>query len=242
MNKTFTINISGIIFNIEEDAFEKLNNYIGLLEHIFECQAGGQEILQDIESRIAELLQEKITEGQEAVTSIWVDEVIQRMGTPEEMTDQEQMDNSSGSRTEIKQEKIKKRMYRDGEGRVLGGVCSGMGAYFNLDPVFIRILFVILAFLGVGISILIYLILWIVVPEAKTTAQRLEMRGEEATISNIRKAIQEEVTEVKESFSKMNKSEAVQEGKNLAKKAGNALSKVVYAIKKLFRNKKTIKI
>jgi phage shock protein PspC (stress-responsive transcriptional regulator)/ElaB/YqjD/DUF883 family membrane-anchored ribosome-binding protein len=227
MKKTLTINISGIVFNIEEDAFEKLNNYIGLLENIFESQDGGQEILQDIESRIAELLQGKMTEGHGAVTSIRVDEVIQRMGTPEEMTDQEQTDNSGKNRSEIKQEKIKKRMYRDSESRVLGGVCSGMGAYFNFDPVFIRILFVLLAFLGAGISIIIYMILWIVVPEARTTAQRLEMRGEEATISNIRKTIQEEVKEVKESFSKMNQSETVQQGRKFAKKAADAISKIV---------------
>jgi phage shock protein PspC (stress-responsive transcriptional regulator) len=223
MKKTLTINISGIVFNIEEDAFEILNNYIELLENIFESQAGGQEILQDIESRIAELLQEKMVDGRGAVTGIWVDEIIQRMGTPEEMSDQEQTDPPhAGS----KLKKVIKRLYRDPENRVLGGVCSGMGTYFNFDPVFIRILFVLLAFLGAGISIIIYMVLWIVVPEAKTTAQRLEMRGEEATISNIRKTVQEEVNEVKDSFLKMNQSNAVKEGKRFAKNAGNTIAKI----------------
>lgn len=226
MKKTFTINISGSVFHIEEDAFEKLQNYLQLLKRFFETQKGGPEILQDIESRIAELLQEKMNEGQEAVTNEWVDEIIQRMGKPEDFMDQEQTENAETFAAEVKGEKTKKRMYRDGENRVLGGVCSGMSAYFNIDPVFLRILFVLLVFVGVGISAIVYLILWIVVPKARTTAQRLEMRGEDATISNIQKTVQEEVNEVKTSFSKMNRSESVQRGKDIANKAGQATVQV----------------
>jgi len=226
MKKTFTINISGSVFHIEEDAFEKLQDYLQLLKHFFETQKGGQEILQDIELRIAELLQEKINEGQEAVTNEWVDEIMQRMGRPEDFMDQEQAENAETSATELKGEKTKKRLYRDGENRVLGGVCSGMSAYFNIDPVFLRILFVLLVFVGVGISAIVYLILWIVVPKARTTAQRLEMRGEDATISNIQKTVQDEVNEVKKSFSKINRSESVQRGKDIANKAGQATVQV----------------
>jgi len=226
MKKTFTINISGSVFHIEEDAYEKLQDYLQLLKRFFETQKGGQEILQDIESRIAELLQEKINEGQEAVTNEWVDEVMQRMGKPEDFTDQEQREDTETSATELKGDKTKKRLYRDGENRVLGGVCSGMSAYFNIDPVFLRILFVLLVFIGVGISVIVYLILWIVVPKASTTSQRLEMRGEDATILNIQKTVQEEVNEVKKSFSKINRSEPVQKGKDLANKAGHATVQV----------------
>jgi phage shock protein PspC (stress-responsive transcriptional regulator) len=219
MKKTFTINISGSVFHIEEDAYEKLQNYLQLLNNYFAVQEGGQEILQDIESRIAELLQEKITNEMQAVTMIWVDEVMLRMGKPEDFLDAEEV---SKANVQDKGEKMKKRLYRDGETRVLGGVCSGMSAYFNIDPVFLRILFVLLVFIGVGISAIIYLILWIVVPEARTTAQRLEMRGEEATISNIQKTIQDEVEEVKNSFSKINQSESVQKGKEFMNRAGQA--------------------
>ncbi len=218
MKKTFTINISGTVFHIEEDAFEKLQAYLHKLSTYFEKQAGGQEILQDIEARITELLQEKLKEGKEAVTNEWVDEVMHRMGNPEDFMDTESTEGAPAS--EAKAEKIRKRLYRDGESRVLGGVCSGLGAYFNIDPVFLRILFVVLAFIGVGISIFIYVILWIVVPKARTTAQRLEMRGEEATIPNIQKTIQEEVNEVKNNFSKMGQSEMVQQGKKMAGRAG----------------------
>jgi phage shock protein PspC (stress-responsive transcriptional regulator) len=226
MKKTFTINISGSVFHIEEDAFEKLQDYLQLLKSFFETQKGGQEILQDIESRIAELLQEKINEGQEAVTNEWVDEVMNRMGKPEDFMDQEQTENAETLTKEATVEKTKKRMYRDSENRVLGGVCSGMSAYFNIDPVFLRILFVLLVFIGVGISAIVYLILWVVVPKARTTAQRLEMRGVDATISNIQKTVQEEVNEVKNSFSKINRSETVQKGKEFANKAGQATVQV----------------
>ncbi len=222
MKKTFTINISGSVFHIEEDAFEKLQDYLHLLNHHFTSQAGGQEILEDIESRIAELLQEKITGRQEAVTSEWVEEVMHRMGKPEDFMDAGPVEDQAKEKSEPKGKKPEKRLYRDTENRVLGGVCSGMSAYFNFDPVFIRILFILLVFVGIGIFAVIYLILWIVVPKAATTAQRLEMRGEEATISNIQKTIQEEVKEVKDSFSRIGRSESFRRGKDAASKVGQA--------------------
>ena len=73
-------------------------------------------------------------------------------------------------------QRLRRRLYRDADSRVLGGVCSGMGAYFNIDVVIFRILFVLSVFMG-GAGVLIYIILWIVVPKAKTTAQKLEMKG-----------------------------------------------------------------
>lgn len=228
MKKTFTINISGSVFHIEEDAYEKLQNYLQELSRYFGTQQGGQEILQDIEARIAEILQEKMTETRQAVTGEWVDEVVHRMGHPEDFTETEEAE------TAPKTVKNKKRLYRDGENRVLGGVCSGMSAYLNIDPVILRILFVVLVFVGVGISVVIYLILWIVVPMAKTTTQRLEMKGEEATISNIQKTIQEEVDEVKKSFSKINQSETVKKGKEVAGRAGRASVDVFKRLGKVF--------
>lgn len=220
MKKTFTINISGNVFHIEEDAYDKLQNYLNCLSQYFASQVGGQEILSDIEARIAELFREKITETQEAVTIKWVDEVMAKLGKPEDFME---ADPTQGNKftNELKGEKIRKRLYRDTEDRVIGGVCSGMSTYFNTDPVLIRILFVALVFLGVGISIIVYLILWIVVPKATTTAQRLEMKGEEPTIYNIQKTIQQEVKEVKESFSKINQSESFKEGKKATRKAFN---------------------
>ncbi|MBC8005044.1 MAG: PspC domain-containing protein, partial [Verrucomicrobia bacterium] len=206
MKKTFTINISGSVFHIDEDAFEKLQRYLQMLNRHFGTALEGQEILQDIEARIAELLIAKTANKVEVVTNEMVDEVIARMGQPEdfmESPDEEpyvRPQASAGSATA--DQPIRRRLYRDGESRVLGGVCSGLGAYFNIDVVILRVIFVVLFFLGVGTSLLLYIILWIVVPKAKTTAQRLEMRGKEATVSNIEKSIREEVNEIGENYNR----------------------------------------
>ena len=224
MKQTFTINISGKLFHIEKDAFENLQDYLKRLNLYFVSQPGGMEILQDIESRIAELFQDKINENQEAVTNEWVEEVMERMGNPQDFMDSLQTLNDESTDEELKGEKIRKRLFLDSENRVLGGVCSGMSIYFNVDPVIIRILFVLLVFLGFGISIIIYLILWVVVPKATTTTQRLEMRGEEPTIYNIKKTIQEEVKEVKNSMEKINQSESFRKGKKTVSNAFQSFS------------------
>jgi len=189
MKKTFTINISGSIFHIDEDAFEKLQRYLQMLNRHFGTALEGQEILQDIEARIAELLIDRTSNKVEVVTDLMVDEVIARMGKAEDFMEQGEQQPSAATGPEgapmAGDQPIRRRLYRDGDNRILGGVCSGLGAYFNIDPVILRVIFVLAFFLGLGASLLIYIILWIVVPKAKTTAQRLEMRGKEATISNI---------------------------------------------------------
>ncbi|MDO9613105.1 MAG: PspC domain-containing protein, partial [Bacteroidota bacterium] len=170
MKKTFTINISGSVFHIDDDAFEKLQKYLQLLNRHFGTAIEGQEILQDIEARIAELFIEKTANKVEVVTNEMVDEVIARMGKPEVFMDSEE---ETSAKTQAEgafqdgEQKKRRRLYRDGDNRVIGGVCSGLGAYFNIDPVILRVIFVVLFFLGVGASFLIYIILWIVVPKAK---------------------------------------------------------------------------
>ncbi len=204
MKKTFTINISGSIFHIDEDAYEKLQRYLHMLNRHFGAAIEGQEILQDIEARISELFIEKTANKMEVITDAMVDEVIARMGKPEDFMEAGEETTSEKTTTENaapEEQKIRRRLYRDGDSRVLGGVCSGMGAYFNIDPVILRIIFVLVLFMG-GASILVYIILWIVVPKAKTTAQRLEMKGKEATVSNIAQSFKEEVNEVGENYNK----------------------------------------
>jgi phage shock protein PspC (stress-responsive transcriptional regulator) len=165
----------------------------------------GQEILQDIEARIAELFLEKTNNKVEVITDFMVDEVIARMGKPEDFMEAGEEESEKAPTETASQEsepKIRRRLYRDGDSRVLGGVCSGMAAYFNIDVVMMRVIFFLLFFLIGPFNLLLYFILWIVVPKAKTTAQRLEMRGKEATISNIEKSIKEEMTEVGETYNK----------------------------------------
>jgi phage shock protein PspC (stress-responsive transcriptional regulator) len=196
MKKTYTINISGTVFHIEEDAYEKLNNYITGLKQHFGNDEEGLEIIADIEARIAEIFIGKRTAEKEVITSDWVDEIIKTMGIPEEL-EEEATTGSSAS------DKKKKRLYRDPDHKIIGGVCGGLAAYFNMDPVIMRLIFVFFFLLN-GLGLLIYIILWIAVPEAKTTAQRLEMRGEEVNIDNIEKWIKKEYQEIEKSVKKIN--------------------------------------
>ena len=203
MKKTFTINISGSVFHIDEDAFEKLQRYLQMLNRHFGTALEGQEILQDIEARIAELLIEKTNNKVEVVTGEMVNEVMVRMGQPEDFMEvEEEPETKTQAQATLPDEQpIRRRLYRDGENRVLGGVCSGLSAYFNVDVVVFRIIFVLALFLAFG-SILVYVVLWIAVPKAKTTAQRLEMKGKEATVSNIEKTIKEEMKEIGDNYNR----------------------------------------
>ena len=155
MKKTFTINISGTIFHIEEDAYEVLQKYLVNLKNHFGAGEEGKEIIADIEARIAEIFTDKSDE-KKVVTLEMVNEVIAMMGTPEDFMEQEDEEEVITSEA-----KRKKRLYRDPEHRVIGGVCGGLGAYFNMDPVIVRIIFVVLFFGTSGAALLAYLILWI---------------------------------------------------------------------------------
>ena len=201
MKRTFTINISGTVFHIEEDAYEVLQKYMITLKNHFGDSEEGKEIESDIEARIAEIFTEKSAGGKNAVTLEWVNAVIITMGTPESITEESGDEESSAG-----QSKRKRKLYRDPQETVLGGVCGGLAAFFNIDPVIMRIIFVAITFITGGAGVLAYLVLWIAVPKAVNTAQRLEMRGEEVSIKNIEKFIQEEAEAVKNSYHKFRKS------------------------------------
>lgn len=192
MKKTLTININGIIFHIDEDAYEMLSNYLERIKGYFTKAEGGDEIVADIEARIAEMLQQKISDSKQVIIIDDVEEVIKIMGKPEEIG----ADNNSQEHKKVYERHTTKRLFRDPDNKVIGGVCSGIAAYFNIDPVWIRIAFIIALFFF-GSGPLLYLILWIVIPEARTTAEKLEMRGEPINISNIEKAINAEISHLK---------------------------------------------
>ena len=237
MNKTVTINISGIIFHIEEDAYQVLNNYLLAIKRYFKQNESGEEILSDIESRIAEMLQTKTNTMKQVILMSDVDFVIQSMGQPEEFADDQSNLNPSNSQedqTDNAAQHQKKRMYRDADNKVLGGVCSGIGHYFGFDPVWLRVALALLLFFA-GTGFLIYIILWIAIPEAKTTAEKLAMKGEKADINNISKAVAEEVEQLKKRMEKYG-----DEFKNMAYKnkqvPRNVVEKVVDFISDVVMN------
>lgn len=205
MNKTVTINISGIIFHIEEEAYEKLSKYLTTIRGYFNKSEGGSEIMSDIEARIAEMLQGKTSAIKQVVLMSDVDYVMDSMGKPEEFAgdsnENTSSENDSKENTNTSNEPIKKRLYRDGDSKVLGGVCSGIGNYFDIDAVWLRIALLLMFFFA-GTGFLLYLILWIAIPEAKTTAEKLAMKGERADINNISKAVKEEAEHLKKRMEK----------------------------------------
>ncbi len=231
MKKTLTINISGSVFHIDEDAYDKLHSYLYEINRHFRNDADAKEILEDIEARISELFQEKLKGANEVVNIDLVNEVIAIMGSPAAFSDAEE----PALETETKrrwQTGGQKKLYRDPDDRVLGGVCSGLGAYFNMDPLVFRLIFIITFFLPIG-SFLIYLILWIVVPRARNTAQRLEMRGEEVNINNISKSIKDEFQDVKESYRKFRTTGGYSKGQERIHEVGSVFVQILRAVAKV---------
>ena len=197
MKKTVTINISGIIFHIDDDAYDRLSRYLNSIKRHFSGMEGRDEIVSDIESRIAELLQAKITENKQVITIEDIGEVVKLMGQPTEMD--EEPDHQVHEEKSAYHHRPTKRLYRDIDNRTIGGVATGLANYFNIDPVWIKVAFIV-SFLVWGTGILVYIILWMAVPAAVTTAEKLEMRGEQVNISTIERSIRDEFDGVKGKF------------------------------------------
>jgi len=233
MKRTLTINISGTVFHIDEDAYEKLQAYLLDINRYFGSDPEGREIIMDIEARIAELFQEKTKSDGNVVTIQHVEEVIEVMGQPSDFAAEEE-EEEPASHHKKRTFRTGKRLYRDPEHTVLGGVCGGLGAYFNLDPVIFRLAFVLLFLVSHGIIVLLYLIFWIVVPKASSTSQRLEMRGEDVNIDNIKKTIKDEFQDVKKNYQKFRNSPSYERGREKVNEAGSVLGSVLRVILKVF--------
>lgn len=202
MNKVLNINLGGYPFTIDDDAFEHLENYLDTIHNHFKKSEGYEEITADIETRMAELFQEKLN-GRSIVTLRNVEACIAIMGTPEEFG-ADPLDEETVFETEPpthKKEhnyKTGRRLFRDSDDSVVGGVCSGIAAYFGVeDPLWIRLLFVV-GFISGTIGLWVYLILWAILPEAKTSGDRLAMKGEPINVSNIGKIVEGEIEHISE--------------------------------------------
>jgi phage shock protein PspC (stress-responsive transcriptional regulator) len=194
MKITVSINLGGYSFNIDEDAYTELKHYLKNLEFHFAGEVSSSEILSDIETRMAELFRTKITTYKQVINIEDVRQTISVLGTPEDISD-----NDGPSAHDKFSSPGYHRMYRDPDHRVIGGVCSGMGAYWDIDPVIVRIIFIALALAG-GLGVLVYLILYIVIPEAKTTAQKIEMKGNPVNIHNIKESVKKEFDSVRKNM------------------------------------------
>lgn len=186
MKKTENISLAGYSFTIEIDAYEVLETYLNEIRGIFDKDDNAEEIASDIEERIAELLSEKC-HGSIVVNLDMINAVKQQIGDPGTIAQEDA--ESQVQETSSKHEPKKKKLYRNVEERVLGGVCSGLGSYFGLDKVLFRIIFLVLFFIGFAddglfcISVIAYICLWIAMPAARTVEQKCEMKGKPMNLS-----------------------------------------------------------
>ncbi|MEA1786027.1 PspC domain-containing protein [Arenibacter sp. GZD96] len=193
MNKTVNINLANILFHIDEDAYNKLQRYLQAIKRSFATTQGSDEIIGDIEARIAELFQEKLVNERQVITQKEVDEIIAIMGQPEDYRiDEEIFDNEPKVTAPTPRNK---KLYRDFDAKYIGGVCSGLEHYLGFDVLWIRLIFLFFA-LFTGFGFIAYVLLWILVPEAATTSQKLDMRGQPVNISNIERKVKEGLDDV----------------------------------------------
>ena len=192
MNKTVNINLANTFFHIDEEAYNKLRRYLEAIKRSFSGTAGSDEIIADIEARIAELFSEKMEHERQVITQKEVDAVINVMGQPEDyMVDEDIFEDEPRPRSKAATSTSRvKKLYRDTEQKYIGGVCSGLEYYLGFDALWIRLIFILLA-VFTGFGLIAYILLWILVPEAATTSQKLDMRGEPVNISNIERKVKE---------------------------------------------------
>ncbi|MDM9630649.1 PspC domain-containing protein [Robiginitalea aurantiaca] len=196
MNKTVNINLANMLFHIDENAFQKLQRYLEAIKRSFSGTTGSDEIIADIEARIAELFYEKMENERQVITSKEVDEVIAIMGQPEDYhIDEEIFEDAPSGNRPTGPARVRK-LYRDIDRKYIGGVCAGLEYYIGIDALWIRLIFLFLAIFAGGFGLIAYIILWILVPEAATTAQKLDMTGEPVNISNIERKVKEGFDEV----------------------------------------------
>ena len=195
MNKTVNINLAGVFFHIDEDAYAKLQRYLAAIKRSFEGVQGEDEIIADIEARISELFSDKIKDARQVIGTKELDEVIAIMGQPEDYrVDDDIFEDAppaSNKNTQRTSSTSQRKLFRDTDNAYIGGVSSGFGHYLNVDPLWIRLSWIALVVLGFGSPIVIYIILWILIPEATTTADKLFMKGKQVNIDNIQEKVKE---------------------------------------------------
>ncbi|MDR1551999.1 MAG: PspC domain-containing protein [Prevotellaceae bacterium] len=189
MKTTVQISLNSIAFNFDENAYQQLKSYISELQSHF---ADDDEIIEDIEARIADLLSLRIKSTDQAVSIKDIDEIIDAIGSPNDIDDSANSSDKFKKHFENVNNSVKKRLYRDTENKVIAGVCSGIGHYLNLDAAWIRVVFIVFMvislkfdrhlwfdrfFLGMPFVLFVYVVLWIVMPRTKTPRQNLEMHG-----------------------------------------------------------------
>jgi len=201
MQRIIQINIAGRLIPIEEDAYRVLHDYLQSLERHFANEEGKADILQDMEYRIAELFNVRLQAGAHCIDREDVQKVMEALGSPHSLGAENAKpynpylpavyERSQNRNSE------NRRLYRNPNDKVFGGVCSGIAAYFDIDPVIVRLIMVVLL-LGAGIGLFTYIIAWIVIPVARTPEQMANMTGgDPLTFDGFKKNVSEELKDLR---------------------------------------------
>ncbi len=192
MKTTRNITIGGRMFAIEDDAYTRLENYLAEVKGVFNHYTDQHEIIADMEDRMADHFEQQHKNSEHYITLADVEQLIATMGSPDDLrqTSEGVSADNSPPRSDQAPRRARK-LYRNPDDKIIFGVCSGLAAYFGMDVVFVRLLFIAVTLMG-GSGILIYLILFIIMPEAKTTTEKMAMRGEPITLSGIVEQIKSE--------------------------------------------------
>jgi phage shock protein PspC (stress-responsive transcriptional regulator) len=232
MNKTVNINLGGLFFHIDEDAFQKLNRYFDAIKRSLSNSSGQDEIMKDIEIRVSELFSQRKETDKQVITLKDVDAMISVMGQPEDYRIEEEGETINTSSTSYT--KSSKKLFRDIDNNILGGVAAGLGHYFGIDSLWIRLALVLIVIAGVGFPIFLYFLLWILIPKAQTTTEKLQMTGEPVNISNIERKVREEFSSFSEKVENADYEKMGNQVKTGAEKVGSAIGEVFMSIFSLF--------
>lgn len=187
MKKTVSAAIGSTNFIIDEDAYARLDSYLAAFRAKLHAGADTQEVMNDLENRIAELAAAKLGSGNRVITLSLIDEIISSIGMPDGTAYNRDSQEASYEAPRNNGEPVTHRFFRDRDHRSIGGVCSGLAAYFNLDITLVRVAFVLLFFLGFSAGFWIYIVLWIIAPYANTPTEKCQLRGIEPTFENLSK-------------------------------------------------------
>ncbi|MEJ6981210.1 PspC domain-containing protein [Pedobacter sp. P351] len=196
MNKTIIININGIVFHIEEDAYEILKSYMTEVKRHFAYSSDSEEIVTDIENRLAEMFSDRLAEqNKQVIIVLDVEEITAKMGRASDFeTDDEEPFNTGTL-------KSSRTLYKDNDDRIIGGVCAGLGHYFNIEIKYVRLFTILLTLSGIGL--IPYIVLWIVLPTAKTRQEKMAMKGEPINLQSFKKTFDEEADSLKQGEAKL---------------------------------------
>lgn len=198
MKKTVSVNIKGTNFQVEEDAYELLQDYIDRLTAALGNEEGSQEIIEDIELRIAEICTSKLNDSKSVVELADIEEILKTLGDPSDYVEHDATESNqsqSYQSTASTSGKGERRLFRDPESSMLGGVCAGFANYFGIDVVIMRVLFVLLLFTGIAIPM--YIVLWIIVPKAESTIDRLRMKGRPINVETVKEEVDQAADRVR---------------------------------------------